>query len=392
MTAHAGAWDVVVAGAGVIGASTAYSLQRLGVRVCLIDRARTPAGGTASGASAGGVRAPGRTPAELPLAVLALERWRGLADELGEDLLYRREGMTVCVDRPALVPALRRRIEAERAHGVDVRLVEGETLHALVPGLAPRMVAGSYAPDDGHADPMRTTRAFALAAAALGADVRYGVALTGVRAPGGRVEAAETTGGAIACRHVIVAGGAWTGALLERLGLDLPIRAGCIQMVATTAMPHRLDQVLAWVGEGISLKQQPSGGYLLGGGWPGVGEPERYEATVRPESVARGVDVGARLFPPMAAAAVVRAWVGFESWGPENEPLIGPVGRPSGLWLAAGFSGHGFALAPAVGSELARWVATGEASTLLGPFDPLRYAPGRQGGDGAGREGPSDGD
>lgn len=363
---------VVIAGAGVIGSATAYNLARLGVEVTLLDRSRTPAGATASGASAGGVRAQGRTLPELPLAVDALDRWLGLEDELGEDLDYRREGMTVCVDRPDLVAPLARRIERERAAGVDVRLVEGGALHRLVPGLAPGVVAGSYAPQDGHANPLRTTKAFARAAQRLGARVRPDTALVGVRLAHGRVVGAETTDGEIACDSVLLAAGAWTVELGRRLGLDLPLRAGCIQMLVTEAMPHRLDQVLAWVGEGISLKQQPSGGYLIGGGWPGVGDVQSYRADVRPESVGRSADVAVRLFPALAGASALRAWVGFESWGPHDAPLIGPLAAVPGLWLAAGFSGHGFALSPAVGAALADWLATRTPPALLAPFDPGR--------------------
>jgi len=365
--------DVVVAGAGVIGASCAYALSRLGLRVTVLDRARAPAGATASGASAGGVRAQGRSPAELPLAVAALHRWPTLEAELDADLGYRREGMTVCVDRPELIGPLTRRVDVERAAGVDARVVLGEDLHRLVPGLAANLVAGSYSPDDGHANPIRTTNAFARAAMRLGAQVRFESPLTGIRTERGRVVAALSGDEAIPCGAVLVAAGPWTGALTAQLGVRLALRTGCIQMVATGPMPHALDQVLAWVGEGISLKQQPSGGYLIGGGWPGTGDPQAYRATVRPESVGRSASVAARLFPPMAGAAVLRAWVGFESWGPEDTPLIGPVGAPEGLWVAAGFSGHGFAISPTVGELVATWIATAECPSALAPFDPIRY-------------------
>jgi len=208
--------DVLVAGAGVIGASIAYHLAKDGAKVTLLDRARPPAGATASGASAGGVRQQGRVRPELPLAIEAIGMWATLEAELEFDLHYRRGGMTICTDDPALVPALRARVDAERAVGLEVRLLEGEALHRLVPGLAPRIIAGSYCPTDGHADPMRTARAYSLAAERRGARVRFPCAVTGIVRDGPRIVGVETTEGPVACGTFVLAAGPWTHEVAAR--------------------------------------------------------------------------------------------------------------------------------------------------------------------------------
>jgi sarcosine oxidase subunit beta len=365
--------DVVVVGSGVIGSATAYHLARSGVDVVLCDRAHPPAGGTASGASAGGVRQQNRVGPELALALRSIALWADLEAELGADVHYRREGMAICIDDARLLGALRNRIDGERALGLDVRLASGEELRALVPDLSPAIVAGSYCPSDGHADPIRTTEAFARAAAGRGARILRDTPVIDLLSAGGRVEAALTPSGPLPCGAVVLAAGPWTPALLRRLGADLPIRPGCLQMQATVPMPARLRPVLGWVGHGISLKQVPGGAYVIGGGWPGAGEPERYQADVLPASMRKSAAVVVGLLPVLAGVPVARAWVGWESFSVDDLPVIGPLAGIDGAWVAAGFSGHGFALAPAVGEQVAQAVQAGRPTELLQPFAPSRF-------------------
>lgn len=373
--------EVVVIGGGVIGSAIAYNLAKAGVDVALCDRAHPPAGGTASGASAGGVRQQNRVGAELDLALRAIAIWRDLESELDADLLYRRDGMAICIDDERLLPALRRRIDGERAGGLlDVRLADGDELRRIVPDLSREIVAGSWCASDGHADPIRTTIGFQRAAGARGARIHPDTPALDVLRAGGRVQAVLTPQGPLPCRTVVLAAGPWTPALLKKLGCELPIRPGCLQMQATAAMPARLRPVLGWVGHGISLKQVPGGAYVVGGGWPGRGEPERYQADVIPESMRKSAAVVVGLIPALVGVPVVRAWVGWESFSEDDQPVIGALPGIEGVLIAAGFSGHGFALAPAVGEQVARAVVGGKIPDVLRPVGPDRFAASPAGG------------
>jgi sarcosine oxidase subunit beta len=366
--------DAVVVGGGVIGGSIAYHLARDGADVVLLDRARPPAGATASGASAGGVRQQGRVKPELPLAIEAIAMWKTLEDELAFDLHYRRAGMTVCTDDPAAIPALRARVQAERAAGLDIELVEGTALHRLIPGLSPRIMAGSYCPSDGHADPMRTARAFSLGAERLGAQVRFACPVRGLRRDADRVVGVDTVEGPVAASTVILAAGPWTHHVAAQAGIALPmLREGFVQMMVTARAPHVLDQVLGWVGHGISLKQVPAGGFVIGGGWPGRGHVEAYRTDLFPGSMAKSAATTAALLPVTAPLPVVRAWVGADSWCRDDYPIISALPEHPGVIAAAGFSGHGFAIAPAVGRRVADWVRSGRVPDVLRPFDVARF-------------------
>ena len=365
--------DIIVIGAGIVGSSTAYFLAKAGFKVTLMDR-RTPlAGGSATQACAGGVRQQGRAPAEIPLAIYSINLWSGLEAELEDDLEYRQDGMTVVTEKEDQVPALADRIKQEQSLGLDIRLVRDAALHGLIPGLSAPMLAGSYCPTDGHANPMRTVNAFIAAAQRHGAHVQWACAAEGFIVENQRLAAVKTSTGNLTCGQAILAAGYWSRALAATLGLNLPFQANPLQMMVTARRPHALDQVLAWVGNGISLKQMPSGGFVIGGGWPGYGDPATYQTRLMPGSMAKSARTTMGLFPAIAGVPIMRAWVGIEAFGADGMQVVGPLPRVDGLIIAAGFSGHGFAIGPGVGALIAGYLATGEWSPMLAPFTLERF-------------------
>ena len=366
--------DVVVIGSGIIGSSTAYYLSRAGADVILFDRAGPNAGGTASQACAGGVRQQGRTPPEIPLAIYAIGLWTGLEAELGADLHYRQDGMTVLTDSEHLIPVLEKRVAVERSLGLDVRLISREELHEQIPDLAPRMIAGSYCPTDGHADPMRSIDAFIRAARRLGTVFKWHCPVERIICEKAKVVAVQTAAGQINCRHAVLAAGYWSRALAATAGLDLPFTPCTLQMMVTARRSHKLNQVLGWLGRGISLKQVPSGGFVIGGGWPGYGDPETYRTHLFPGSMAKSAKTTVDLYPTLAGLPIVRAWVGIEAFCKDEMQIIGPVSDVNGLVLAAGFSGHGFGIGPGVGSLIAQYLTTGKIPSMLKPFGFERFS------------------
>jgi sarcosine oxidase subunit beta len=177
--------NVVVIGGGVIGGACAYNLARAGLRVTLLDKSEIASG--ASGGSAGGVRHQNRDPAELPLAMVANPMWKMLEQELEADLEYRRGGHFTLVKREEQVPVLEASVERQRGRGLDLRLVRGRELRELVPAAGPQIIAGSYSPQDGFANPMLATRAFSAAARRLRARICARTAVTAIRREGSRV-------------------------------------------------------------------------------------------------------------------------------------------------------------------------------------------------------------
>lgn len=339
-----------------MGLSTAWQLCRAepGSRVTLLER--TAIGAAASGASAAGVRVMGRDPAERALALASLARWPDLDRELEGETGYRRGGgLRVAIEETTWrqAPAW---VAEQRADGVPVEVLDTASALRLAPGLSPGVLGGVFCAMDGQAEAMPTVQAFARAARRLGARVEEGVGVDRIVIEHGRVAAVSRTDGArVSCDVAVVAAGSWTAPLLTPLGVRLPLETRALQMLLTEAAPAALDPVLGAFGCRLSLKQLATGNYLIGGGWPAdVVDHAGNAWTLRDDSVRASLAVAREVHPPTGRCALARGWAGLEAFTPDALPVLGPIPGTEGLLVAAGFSGHGFALAPAAGEALAR--------------------------------------
>lgn len=346
---------VVIVGGGLMGLSAAFHLRRArpAVRVTVLERARP--GAAASGASAAGVRVMGRDPAERALALASLARWPDLARELEADTGYRRGGgLRVALDDRTW-GEIAEWVSEQRADGVALELVDAAAARRLAPGISPECRGGVYSAIDGQAEAMPTVTAFAAAARRLGTQVEEGTGVRGLVREGGRVVAVvRTDGGRLPCDAVIVAAGAWTAPLLAPLGVSVPIETRALQMLLTRPAPAALEPVVGAFGRKLSLKQLAGGAYLIGGGWPAdIPDHPGNAWALRDDSVSGSLQVARDVHPPTGRCALERGWAGLEAFLPDDLPVLGPVPGCDNVLVAAGFSGHGFALSPMVGEVLA---------------------------------------
>jgi len=157
------------------------------------------------------------------------------------------------------------------------------------------------------------------------------------------------------CNVAIVTAGAWTSSLLADLRVNLPLQTRPLQMLLTEPAPKSLAPVVGAFDRKLSLKQLADGAYLIGGGWPGrVVDHDANCWEVLEDSVRASLEVAGEVYPPLTGRGLARSWIGLEAFTPDELPVIGPVPGIDGLLVAAGFSGHGFALSPMVGDVLAR--------------------------------------
>lgn len=362
--------DVVIVGGGVVGSSIAYHLALRGTRVAAIDQAPPATAPSASWASAGGVRQQRRDPREWALTRAAARRWPGLAAELGTEIEFRQGGHLHVVENDADRRALEDRVARERDAGLDVRVVEGAEARRLAPGLAETVVAAAWSPTDGQANPVATTRAFAAAAAARGAVYHTGTAAHLLR-DADRVRriaaGAETFAGDV----IVIAAGAWSARLLREIGVHLSLAPRAPQMILTEPAQPVLAPTITATDRALSLKQLPNGAYFIGGGWPSDVDAGRMTCAVRDDSVRGSWQVATEVFAPLRTCRIQRAWCGLEAESADGVPLIGPVPGVAGLYVAVGFSGHGFQLSPAVGAAVAASLH-GAPAPELEPLSPAR--------------------
>ncbi|ROS38488.1 NAD(P)/FAD-dependent oxidoreductase [Amycolatopsis thermoflava] len=366
--------DVAIIGAGVIGASIAYHIQKTGATCALVDPEPVPRAPSATWGSAGGVRSQRRDPREWRLTVRAAQRWPSLADELGTDLGFISGGHLHVVDDPADTEALDARIAAERRAGIEVERLGTAELRMIAPGIGPAALAAGYTAGDGQADPQLTGMAFRRAATERGAVLYRGRARQ-VLEHGGRVTGIETDDGSVRAGTVVIAAGSWTASLLSSWGIHLPLELRVAQMILTEAAEQALNPTITWEGRRLSLKQTPSGNYLIGGGWQGVSSPLRHSYRLDPSAVRGSLAAAREAWPRLEELGIASVWCGLESESPDGVPYLGSLaelGAPTGLHTAVGFSGHGFQIAPAVGEAMAALVTGGDDGGVLEGLEPAR--------------------
>jgi len=365
----------IVIGGGLHGMSTAIHLRHKGVPTVLLEKNVT--GQHASGVNAGGVRRLRRHPAEIPLAVAALERWMNLPSLLGRHAalcgFVAGVGQIAIAENDADLRWIEQRAAEVRTLGwTHEEVIDRAELRRLVPALAEHCIAGLISRQDGHAVPYLTSQAFRLRALELGVELHEQARVVGLdrTADGWRVIASR---GAFEADLVVNCGGAWAWQVAEMIGEHLPRTYFAPSMMVTARMPRFLEPVVLGIGRKLSFKQSETGTVVIGGGINGTPDLDGDRADPRPERLPISARTVCDLFPIMRRAVIVRTWAGLEACMPDEIPVIGPSIVAPGLFHAFGFSGHGFALSPVVGALLAELIAEGRSSLSLEAFRADRF-------------------
>jgi sarcosine oxidase subunit beta len=344
---------IVIIGGGITGAAAAAELAREGQAVTLIEKHRIAA--MASGWTLGGVRQSGRDPAELPLARAAVAMWGELAETLDADVEYRRTGNLRLARTPAEVDIMRALVLAQQALGLELHfLSDNAAIRAVAPAISRNVLAASYCPTDGHANPVKATQAFARFARSHGAAIREGMAALAITVKGDRVTGVDSSEGFIPADRVIIATGVNTRSLLLPLGADLPLSIRITHVVQSEPLPSCLLPVFGVANADCAGRQEADGRLRFSSGagaWPD--DPSEWtESSLAPSAsqIRSIVDRVAQVLPIAVEAPIARSWGGLIDMTPDALPVIDAPEFPSGLVIAAGFSGHGFCLGPVSGS------------------------------------------
>lgn len=345
--------DVLVVGAGITGATAALALAEAGASVEVVDLYGPAA--MASGWTLAGVRQSGRHPAELPLARAAVADWPGLEERLGAPTHYRQEGNLRLARTPEEVEVIRRLVADQTAAGLDLAfLPDLAAVREVAPAISDAVLAASFCPTDGHADPIATVSAFLAAAERAGARLSFGEAVTEFAHAGGRVTHALTPRRRIAVGAVLIAGGIKTNALLAPLGAEIPLRVPIVTVVRTAPLPPTLAPVLGVANADLAVRQEAGGALrLTSGAEPFAGalveEAGRPRARPRTGQVEATIARVAHVLPALRDAEIDAVWGGLLDLTPDALPVIDHVPGFANAVVAAGFSGHGFGIGPVTG-------------------------------------------
>jgi sarcosine oxidase subunit beta len=362
---------VVVIGSGIIGASVAFHLAGKGAEVVVVDRGAL--GGATTAVGAGGVRRQFADPEEERFAVESRAFYFRASNEIGDDCDLRQVGFLSLVRDEEELERTKVLAAQGRLLGVDWRVLSPEEIARLAPDLnVEGVVGGSYTPDDGTANSPRTARAFLNTAARRGAELREHVEVTGFIRSGGVVAGVETAAGRIECDAVVMAAGPWAAPLGRLAGLDLPVVPVRRHMFTTSATPAVPDDLPPTFDPGSGAYVRKEAGCCLISAYE-VEDPGNFSVEVDAGRGPAVLEAARALVPAIGDATIASARAGLREKTPDDHALIGPAPGVTGLFLAVGFSGHGFTHAPAVGRALAELIVEGRADPDLELFRPERF-------------------
>ena len=409
--------DVVIIGGGIVGVSAAWFLAKQGVNVVLCEKGHIA--GEQSGRNWGWVRVQGRDEREIPMMLESLRIWASFTEETGEDVGFTRHGVYFTAETEKQVREFDAWLATAKKYGIESKLLSRDEARSHMQS-AVEWPGVLYTPMDGRAEPHKAAPAFARAAARSGATILTACAVRGLETEGGSVSAVVTEHGTIRASQVVCAAGAWTSMFCRSFGVDVPQ----LRVRGTVARTAPCDSVLEGnvFDKRLGIRRREDGGYTIAHGsilehpvtpasfryffkflpalrqelgslrlnfgmdffdewrtprsWrldavspferTRVLDPKPSAAVLR--GIRRNLDA---MFPQLSDIPIVESWAGMIESSPDVAPIIGAVDQMPGLYVATGFSGHGFGIGPGAGKAIAGMV-TGEGADI--DVEPLRLS------------------
>jgi len=368
--------DCVIVGGGVIGCALAYYLAREGMTDCVVvESGHLASGGT--GRCGGGIRQQWSTEENARFAIESVRAFEGLSQELDADIEFLQGGYLVLAYTDEDVRQFERNVELERSLGLAVDVLSpADVRRDIVPMLNTEGVRlATYCAQDGSANPLLATKAYADAAARLGAGIERYTPVTRVLTDGGRVVGVETPRGVVSAPAVVIAAGSHSIGLARTAGIELPITPYRREILVTEPLERFFDPMIISFSFGIYFRQARHGSVI--GGFADPEEPGGFNETSSLDFLVTMSKKLAHLMPALGSVKVVRQWAGLYDSTPDARPVLGATDDVRGLYQASGFSGHGFMIAPAVAKLVAQEIVGKKPDVDIGPLNLRRYAEGK---------------
>ncbi len=415
--------DVVVIGGGIIGVSTTYFLAKKGVSVLLCEKGVIA--GEQSGRNWGFVRQQGRAPEEVPLVMESLRIWRGIEQEIGENVGFHQGGVIYTAKSERDIEEFEKFLEIAKQHQLDTKLLTGAELKQLVPGIAGNYTAALHTPSDGRAEPRLAAPAISRAAERARVHVASRCAVRGLERRGGKVAGVVTERGRVKTSTVVLAGGMWSSLLCGNHDVALPQLRIQSNVFRTTQAPE-VTQGAIWADD-VAIRRRQDGGYTVAHGqeadfhvgpealrwfyqfgpaykqernsirlrfsgqslkeamtrkhW-NLDDTTPFEATrimdpkPRKSVILETFAAMRRTFPDLADVNIAETWAGMIDVTPDAIPVISAVADIPGFFISTGYSGHGFGIGLGAGRVTADLVTGTPNNIDLAAFRFERFADG----------------
>jgi len=370
--------EVVIVGAGIMGVSTAYHLARLGAgRVIVLERDTVCSGSTAL--ASGGIRHQYANRLGIELTTHSIVTYERFEAEFGVDPNFRQHGYLILIATEDELAVARRSVALQRELGVNVELLDAAATRKLCPYLnTDDLLGATYTPRDGYADPYLCATGIAARARELGVVIHQQHEVTAFLRDGDRVRGVVTQHGAFEAGAIVIATGAWSGVVGTLAGVDIPVRPHRRHKFMTAPFPaDRIPAATPFVidpHQNFSLRREGPG-LLLGHGRRD--EPDGFGTEIDRSLEPRVVERAIHRAPALAEAKLMRSYAGLYEMTPDQTGIVSAVPGVAGLYVIAGFSGHGFMHGPIAGQLMAETLVHGRAVTMdASPLDLARFARG----------------
>lgn len=367
---------VIVVGGGIIGCACALELTKAGCAVTLLERG-TP-GSEASGAAAG-LLAPLGESADTPFAKLAIESWRrypevvrDLHERTGIDVEYVTRGTIYPLSTAEDVRAAEARLRHEWAREVGIEAWDAGDVRSREPALSSDVRGAMFVRGDHWVNNQRLVVAYAQAAAAAGVALLTGAAVSRIVVEDGHARGVVVDGEPYEADAVLLAAGAWTGALAASFGGRLRVEPRRGQMIALGHVPRMLTHAIH--GLDVYLVPRASGELLIGATVEKVG----FQRSVTAAGVSGLLGAALLLVPGLANLPIIRTWYGFRPWAPDSLPILGPWPGIEGLFVATAHYRNGILLAPITARLMTECMTHGRPSLDIKDFLPDRFVKDRR--------------
>ncbi|MCI1956264.1 MAG: FAD-binding oxidoreductase [Oscillospiraceae bacterium] len=366
--------DVVIVGGGIIGCASAYYLAKKGVSVIVLESDGSIGNGGSS-RNGGGVRQSGRDPRELPMVMWGIRHlWPTLSEELGVDVEYTQKGNLRLGKTETHLKILRKLTDGAAACGLDVKMIDGDEVRRINPYLSGEVIGASWCPTDGHANPLTATLGFYKRAREMGVRFLTGEPVTRLQKRKGKIGSVITPNNVYAGEKVLVAAGYESRVIAGTVGIDIPMQKVKVECLVTEAEAYLFQQMLGTAEADFYGHQTKHGSFVFGGSTGlepcNIDNGTPVSSSIAASCICRGI---MKYFPALSDAKIIRTWAGWIDECADKIPVIGPVEEVPGMYLACGFTGHGFGISPGAAYSIAEIMTGGCPPVDLVPFRYDRF-------------------
>jgi len=353
---------VVIIGAGMVGASIAFHLTRLGEKdVFILEKSYVSSGST--GRCAGGIRQQWSTRNNVRLAMRSVEWFKRMKEDTGMDVEYKQGGYLILSFDEEEAEEFAENVKMQKEEGLEVEVLTPKQVKRRFPYVNVEGVKlATFCPTDGHANPHLANFAYIRRSVENGARLFTKTEVKEIDVSNGTVKGVWTNAGYIECEVVINAAGPWSKDIGEMVGIDLPTESYRHQILVTEPLENMMDPMIISFSGNFYIRQTRHGSFLMGQGdkdeRPGINRK------VTAKFLLEMVNKMSRRFPFLRNLRVIRQWSGEYNMSPDAQPIVGLSENVLGYFYAVGFSGHGFMVAPAVGEAIAEWIVFGKPKSV----------------------------